>query len=61
MFPMLAWAIGLVLHAWDVYWHKPISEEQIRQEMERMAWSSGSRWRVSDGEVDANLDSRPDG
>jgi hypothetical protein len=37
MFPMLAWGIGLVFHAWDVYWRKPISEEQIRHEMEHMA------------------------
>ena len=29
--------IGLVFHAWDVYWRKPISEEQIRHEMEHMA------------------------
>jgi len=37
MFPMLGWGIGLVFHAWDVYWRKPISEEQIRREMEHMA------------------------
>jgi 2TM domain len=37
MFPMLAWGIGLVFHAWDVHWRKPISEEQIRHEMEHMA------------------------
>ncbi len=37
MFPMLGWGLGLVFHAWDVYWRKPISEEQIRHEMEHMA------------------------
>jgi hypothetical protein len=37
MFPMLAWGVGLVFHAWDVYWRKPISEEQIRNEMEHIA------------------------
>jgi hypothetical protein len=37
MFPMLAWGVGLVFHAWDVYWRKPISEEQIRHEMEHIA------------------------
>jgi uncharacterized membrane protein len=37
IFPMLGWGIGLVFHAWDVYWRKPISEEQIRREMEHMA------------------------
>jgi 2TM domain len=36
VFPMLAWGIGLVFHAWDIYWRKPISEEQIRREMERL-------------------------
>ena len=37
IFPILGWGIGLVFHAWDVYWRKPISEEQIRHEMEHMA------------------------
>ena len=36
IFPILGWGIGLVFHAWDVYWRKPISEEQIRREMERL-------------------------
>jgi hypothetical protein len=36
IFPVLAWGIGLVFNAWDVYWRKPISEEQIRREMEHM-------------------------
>jgi hypothetical protein len=36
IFPMLGWGIGLVFHAWDVYWRSPISEEQIRREMERL-------------------------
>jgi uncharacterized membrane protein len=36
IFPMLGWGIGLVFHAWDVYWRTPISEEQIRREMERL-------------------------
>jgi hypothetical protein len=35
-FPLFLWGIGLVLHAWDVYWRKPLSEDQIRHEMERM-------------------------
>jgi hypothetical protein len=34
--PMGLWGIGLVLHAWDVYWRKPVSEEDIRREIERM-------------------------
>jgi fatty acid desaturase len=35
-FPLLLWGIGLVLNAWDVYWRKPVSEDRIRQEMDRM-------------------------
>jgi 2TM domain len=35
-FPLFLWGIGLVLNAWDVYWHKPLSEDRIREEMERM-------------------------
>ena len=30
-----AWGVGLVLHAWDVYGRRPISEEDIRREMGR--------------------------
>ena len=35
-FPLLAWGIGVVMNAWDVYWRQPPSEDRIRQEMERM-------------------------
>ena len=35
-FPLGLWGIGLVLNAWDVYWRKPLSEDRIRQEMERI-------------------------
>jgi hypothetical protein len=24
------------LHAWEVYWRKPVSEDEIRREMQRM-------------------------
>jgi hypothetical protein len=34
-FPLLAWGIGLVFHAWDIYRH-PFSEQQIQREMKRM-------------------------
>jgi len=30
-----AWGIGLVLNAWDVYWRREITEQDIRHEMER--------------------------
>ena len=36
VFLLFLWGIGLVLHAWDVYWRKPVSEDQVRREMERM-------------------------
>jgi hypothetical protein len=36
VFPLFGWGIGLVMHAWDVYWRKPLSEDQIHQEMEHM-------------------------
>jgi hypothetical protein len=34
MWPLLGWGIGPGFHAWDVF-QKPISEEAIRQEMEK--------------------------
>jgi hypothetical protein len=35
VFPMLAWGIGLVMNAWDV-WHGEFTEEQIAHEMARL-------------------------
>jgi hypothetical protein len=35
VFPMLAWGVGLVFHAWDIY-RAPLSEQQIQREIERM-------------------------
>ena len=29
------WGIGLVLHGWDLYGRRPISEAEIQREMER--------------------------
>ncbi len=29
------WGIGLVMNAWDVYWRKEITEEDIQHEVER--------------------------
>ena len=29
------WGIGLVFNAWAVYFERPITEDQIRREMER--------------------------
>ncbi len=36
IFPILGWGIGLSAHAWDVYWRKPIGEDEIRRESERL-------------------------
>lgn len=36
VFPLLGWGIGLAFNAWAVYGQRPISEEQIRQEAERL-------------------------
>ncbi len=37
VFPILGWGIGLSAHAWATYGHwKPFSEEQIRDEAERL-------------------------
>jgi hypothetical protein len=36
VFPMLGWGLGLGFHAWDVRWRKPIGEEEIRREVERL-------------------------
>ncbi|MDE3069583.1 MAG: 2TM domain-containing protein [Acidobacteriota bacterium] len=30
------WAIGVVMNAWDVYARRPISEAEIRREMNRL-------------------------
>ena len=35
IFPMLAWGIGVVMNAWDV-WRGDFSEEQIAEEMQRL-------------------------
>ena len=36
IFPILGWGIGLAANAWDVYGRKPITEDEIRQEQERL-------------------------
>ena len=35
VFLMAAWGIGLVLNAWDVYWRREITGQDIQHEMER--------------------------
>ena len=36
IFPILGWGIGVGANAWDVYGRKPITEEEIRRETERL-------------------------
>jgi hypothetical protein len=35
IWPIAGWGIGLALHGWSVYFQRPISEDDIRREMER--------------------------
>jgi hypothetical protein len=35
VFLIAAWGIGLVMNAWDVYWRREITEQDIQHEMER--------------------------
>jgi hypothetical protein len=37
IWPIAGWGIGLAFHAWAVYFERPITEEEIRREMERSA------------------------
>ena len=37
IWPIAGWGIGLALHAWTVNFQRPITEEEIRREMERSA------------------------
>ena len=36
IFPIVGWGIGVVFNAWDVYGRRPITEEAIRKEQERL-------------------------
>ncbi|HZA89540.1 MAG TPA: 2TM domain-containing protein [Solirubrobacterales bacterium] len=36
IFPILGWGIGLAANAWEVYGRKPISEDEIRREQDRL-------------------------
>ncbi len=35
IWPIGGWGVGLVLNAWDVYFHRPITETDIQSEMDR--------------------------
>jgi len=36
IFVIVGWGIGVVANAWDVYGRKPISEDEIRREQDRL-------------------------
>ena len=33
---MLGWGVGLVLNIWDVYFRRPVTEQDVDREMERL-------------------------
>jgi len=37
MYPAIVWVLAIAADAWRVFGHKPISEDQIKREMERQA------------------------
>jgi H+/Cl- antiporter ClcA len=37
IYPLIAWVVAVAGHAWFVYGHKPISEAEIKREMDRQA------------------------
>ena len=41
LFPLLGWGVGLAANAWDAYGQKPIREDEIQREMDRLG-SPGS-------------------
>ena len=36
MFITLFWGVGLVMNAWDVFFRRPITEEEVQREMEHL-------------------------
>ena len=36
IFVTLPWGVGLVMNAWDVFFRRPITEEQVQREMEHL-------------------------
>jgi hypothetical protein len=36
IFPILGWGIGIGANAWDVYGRKPITEDEVQRETERL-------------------------
>jgi 2TM domain len=42
IFVIGGWGIGLVANAWEVYGRKPITEDEIRRETDRMRGGGGA-------------------
>jgi 2TM domain len=40
IFPILGWGVGVAANAWDVYGRRPIGEDEIQRETERL-WGTG--------------------
>jgi hypothetical protein len=36
MFPIFGWGIGVIFHAWDVYFPEAFRESQVQREMDRL-------------------------
>jgi uncharacterized ion transporter superfamily protein YfcC len=36
VFPILGWGVGVGANAWDVYGRKPLSEDEIQREAQRL-------------------------
>ncbi len=36
IFPILGWGVGVAANAWDVYGRRPITEDEIRREADRL-------------------------
>ena len=43
IFPILGWGIGVVANAWDVYGRKPITEDEIQREADRISGGGGTQ------------------
>jgi hypothetical protein len=41
IFPILGWGIAVAANAWNVYGRKPITEDRIRRETERLRSEGG--------------------
>ncbi len=35
VWPILGWGVGLAIHGWTVFFERPVSEEEIRREMDK--------------------------